>query len=313
MAREERVNSLVAVAGANPVDGRVQWDPLHSIWNGTMLGTAVIVGPFVFTLPALFLFLTSTGALLLLGHSVGFHRRLIHRSFECPLWLERFLVWCGTLIGMSGPFWMVRTHDLRDWAQRQEDCHDYLAHRTAMWRDYWWQVHCRLRLDSPPAFDLGAAGRDPFYRFLERTWMAQQIPIAVLFFWVGGWSWVVWGVCARVAISVHGHWYIGHLAHRRGPQSWLVDDAGVQAHDVPWAAIPTMGEAWHNNHHAYPGSAKIGLYEGQHDWGFLFIRTLERLGLAWNIRLPDNLPPRPITYVRRERSGCNCLVRRMFG
>ena len=313
MAREERVNSLVAVAGANPVDGRVQWDPLHSIWNGTMVGTAVIVGPFVFTLPAFFLFLTSTGALLLLGHSVGFHRRLIHRSFECPLWLERFLVWCGTLIGMSGPFWMVRTHDLRDWAQRQEDCHDYLAHRTAMWRDYWWQVHCRLRLDSPPAFDLGAAGRDPFYRFLERTWMAQQIPIAVLIFWVGGWSWVVWGVCARVAISVHGHWYIGHLAHRRGPQSWLVDDAGVQAHDVPWAAIPTMGEAWHNNHHAYPGSAKIGLYEGQHDWGFLFIRTLERLGLAWNIRLPDNLPPRPITYVRRERSGCNCLVRRMFG
>jgi fatty-acid desaturase len=312
MARE-RVNSLIAADGADPVRGSIRWDPVHSVWNGMMLGTAVLVGPFVFTLDAFLLFLVTTGAMLLLGHSVGFHRRLIHRSFECPLWLERFLVWCGTLVGMSGPFWMIRTHDLRDWAQRQEACHDYLAHRTAMWRDCWWQVHCRLALESPPSFDLGKAGCDSFYRFLEKTWMAQQIPLAALFFWLGGWGWVVWGVCARVAISVHGHWFIGHLAHRRGPQSWLVDDAGVQAHDVPWASIPTMGEAWHNNHHAYPGSARIGLYPGQHDWGFIFIRMLERAGLAWNICLPDNLPPRPITYVREDRTACRCLVRRMCG
>jgi stearoyl-CoA desaturase (delta-9 desaturase) len=66
----------------------------------------------------------------------------------------------------------------------------------------------------------------------------------------------------------------------------------VQAHDVPWAAIPTMGEAWHNNHHAFPGSARIGLYPGQSDWGYTFIQLLERLGLAWNIALPDDLERR---------------------
>ena len=312
MANESRVNSLIP-EGASPVIGKVRWDPVHSIWNSVMLGAAVFLGPFVITLPALILFFVTTGGLLLLGHSVGFHRRLIHRSFESPLWLDHFLVWCGTLVGMSGPFWMVRTHDLRDWAQRQSDCHDYLAHRTAMWRDCWWQVHCRLELAQPPRFDLGRAGSNRFYRFLERTWMAQQIPVAIAFYLIGGWGWVVWGVCARVAISVHGHWYIGHLAHRRGPQSWLVDDAGVQAHDVPWAAIPTMGEAWHNNHHAYPGSAKIGLYPGQHDWGFVLIRLLENVGLAWNVRLPDNLPPRPITFVRKAGNGCtNCPIKRLL-
>jgi len=294
MAKVEEggVNTLIETPGCSPVAGRVRWDPVHSLWNGAMLGASVVCGPLLLSWSAFALFLVLTGASILLGHSVGFHRRLIHRSFQCPLWLERVLVWAGTAVGMSGPFWMIRTHDLRDWAQRQPHCHPYLAHRASMIVDAWWQLHCRLELDRPPAFDLGRVGRDPFFRFLESTWMAQQIPIAVLLFLLGGWPWVVWGVCARVSASVTGHWLVGHLAHRRGPQSWLVEGAGVQAHDVPWAALPTMGEAWHNNHHAFPGSARIGLYPGQSDWGYAFIRLMERLGLAWDVVLPEHLPAR---------------------
>jgi fatty-acid desaturase len=294
------VHSLVETPGASPVAGTVRWDPVHSLWNGAMLTTSLVAGPLLFSWAALAIFLVTTGAGLLLGHSVGFHRLVIHGSFRTPIWLERVLVWFGTAVGMSGPFWMIRTHDLRDWAQRQSDCHDYLAHRRPMLVDAWWQIHCRLVLDAPPAFDLGRIGRDPFYRVLERTWMAQQIPIAIVLFMLGGLGWVIWGVCARVSASVTGHWFIGHLAHRRGPQSWLVDGAGVQAHDVPWAAIPTMGEAWHNNHHAFPGSARIGLYAGQSDWGFIFIRLLERVGLAWDVRTPETLPVRR-TLVRAPR------------
>ncbi len=99
---------------------------------------------------ALLLFLVTTAGGLLLGHSVGFHRLLIHRGFETPLWMERTLVWIGTLVGMGGPLWMIRTHDMRDWAQRQSDCHSYLAHRRPMLVDAWWQIHCRLQLAHPP-------------------------------------------------------------------------------------------------------------------------------------------------------------------
>ncbi len=286
------VNSLVELPNCSPVEGRVRWDAVHSLWNGGHMAAALVLAPLLVTPGAVAVCLLLTGATLLLGHSVGFHRRLIHGSFDCPLWLERTLVWVGTLVGMSGPFWMIRTHDLRDWAQRQADCHPYLSHRNPILVDGWWQLHCRLKLARPPAFDLGPIGRDPFYRFLEATWMAQQLPVAGLLYLGGGWAWVVWGVSVRIALSVTGHWFVGHLAHTRGPQSWRVMDAGVQAHDVPWAAIPTMGEAWHNNHHAFPGSARIGLYPGQSDWGFLLICALERLGLAWNIALPDTLPPR---------------------
>jgi fatty-acid desaturase len=286
------VNSLVETPGCSPIEGRVVWDPRHSLWNGAMLAATLIFGAKTFSLAAVAVFVVATGTTLLLGHSVGFHRRLIHGSFDCPLWLERVLVWFGTLVGMSGPFWMIRSHDMRDWAQRQTDCHDYLAHRRPMLIDAWWQMHCRLVLERPPQFELGRIGRDPFYRFLERTWMLQQLPVAAALWLMGGWGFVVWGVCARVSASVIGHWFVGHLAHRRGPQTWLVREAGVQAHNVPWAAIPTMGEAWHNNHHAYPGSARIGLYQGQSDWGFRFIQLLERMGLAWDVRTPETMTER---------------------
>jgi len=286
------VNTIFDTPGCDASIGQVGWDPVRSPWNGGMLAASLLCAPVMASWGAMTACIILTGGSLLLGHSVGFHRRLIHRSFECPRWLDYILAWIGTAVGMGGPLWMIRTHDLRDWAQRQADCHDYLAHRRPMLVDAWWQLHCRLKLVRPPRFDLGATGEDRFYRFLDATWIAQQLPIALLLFAIGGWGWVVWGICVRVSLSVTGHWFVGHLAHRRGPQSWLVQGAGVQAHDVPWAAIPTMGEAWHNNHHAFPGSARIGLYPGQSDWGYRFIQALERLGLAWNIVLPDTLPHR---------------------
>ena len=257
-----------------------------------MLIAALAMMPFFTTPSAVTVGLLLTGVMLLLGHSVGFHRLLIHGSFRTTPFMRRFLIWCGTVAGMSGPLWIVRTHDLRDWAQRQQDCHDYLSHRRPMLIDAWWQLHCRLELERPPQFELGELERDRFTLLLERTWMLQQLPIAAVLWLVGGWPFVVWGVFVRVALTVHGHWFVGHLAHRRGPQSWLVREAGVQAHDVPWAGFITMGEAWHNNHHAYPGSAKIGLKPGQSDWGYRFIQLLERTGLAWDVCLPKQMAGR---------------------
>jgi len=109
---------------------------------------------------------------------------------------------------------------------------------------------------------------------------------------LGGWPWLLWGVCVRVVIGVNMHWFVGYLCHTHGPQSWLVDNGAVQAHNVPWAAIPSMGESWHNNHHAFPASARHGLYPGQLDIGYDFVRLLRWLGLAWDIQTPDTLPPR---------------------
>lgn len=284
---------IIATATTDASAGRVVWSPAKSIWISGMTLAAVIFCPFYIEADAIALFVATTAITLCFGHSVGMHRRLIHNSFACPLWLEYLCVYLGTLVGMAGPIGMMRTHDFRDWAQRQQACHDYLCHRRSFWQDAWWQLHCELRMDHPPQFAPEARiAQDRAYHWMERSWMLQQLPWALLFYALGGWGWVVWGICARVAVGVIGHWLVGHYAHREGGQSWIVDGAAAQGYNITIAGLISMGESWHNNHHAFPGSAKLGLLPGQVDLGWELIRLFEALGLAWQIVTPDMMPHR---------------------
>src|SRR5262249_52009257 len=109
---------MVEATGTGAVVGSVHWKPVKSLWISAMtLGG--LAAPFFFTPGALVVFLATTTVTVCLGHSLGMHRRLIHRSYDCPLWLERLFVYLGTLVGMAGPYGMIRQHDIRDWAQRK--------------------------------------------------------------------------------------------------------------------------------------------------------------------------------------------------
>jgi fatty-acid desaturase len=104
---------------------------------------------------------------------------------------------------------------------------------------------------------------------------------------------VFWGVCARVSAGVLGHWLIGHFAHNHGGQPIEVRGAAVQGRNIPFTSLLTMGECWHNNHHAFPGSARLGWRRGEWDPGWWALLLLRRLGFVWGLRLPGDLPPRP--------------------
>lgn len=289
-----KVNSLTGLDRASAVEGEIAWDAPRSIWNNAMLLGALVLGPLTFTWSALAVFFVTAGVTLCAGHSVGFHRRLIHRSFEAPRWVDYGMMWLGTAVGMGGPIWTIRLHDTRDWAQRQADCHWFLRHAKPLLMDGFYYLNFRLKLTHPPGFDPGPGiTDDPFYTWLDRYWMWQQVPIAVLLFLGGGWAWVVWGVCVRVAACTTMHWCISYFAHTGTARDWEVDGAVIQASNVAIMAIPTMGESWHGNHHAFPSSARHGLYRGQIDIGYRFIQLLELAGLAWNVKLPHKLPPRP--------------------
>ena len=280
-----------------PIAGHVEWAPAKSLWIGCLTAIAVLLGPFTATPGAVALFLATTAVTVCLGHSLGMHRRLIHRAYDAPLWLERAFVYLGTLVGMGGPFGMIRQHDIRDWAQRKSECHPYLAHRSRLLTDYWWQNHCDVRLDRPPRLVIEPrVASDAFYRFIDRTQRWQQLPWAVLFYALGGWPWVVWGIAVRVAVSVTGHWLIGYYAHNGrldgGRRSFHLDGAGVQGFNVPYASLLTMGESLHNNHHAFPGSARLSQRPGELDPGWAVLRGLERLGAVSNLRTPETLPHR---------------------
>lgn len=284
---------MIAEADTSATEGHLEWAPAKSLWITGMAVTALLLGPILVTPGAVALFAATTVVTLCAGHSVGMHRLLVHRSFSARPSVEYLLIYLGTLVGMAGPVGMIRLHDMRDWAQRQAACHDLHANRLSMPRDALLQMHARLVLAHPPRFHLEPrVGEDRVLRWLEATWMLQQLPWAVLFHAAGGWAWVVWGIPVRIAVSLTGHWLVVHLTHRDGPQGWVVEGESVQGHDLPAAAWLTFGEAWHATHHAWPDSARLGTEPGQADAGWWLLRGLERLGLVWDLKQPSNLEPR---------------------
>ncbi|RSZ38183.1 MULTISPECIES: acyl-CoA desaturase [unclassified Variovorax] len=275
-------------------EGEVRYAPIKSLWFSGMAVAALVGGCFFPRWDAFALFVFSTAFVLLFGHSLGSHRQLIHHSFRCPRWLRRALIYCGVLVGLAGPLGILRQHELRDYAQRLPVCHDYLRHGRGFWTDAWWQLHCELHLSRSPSIRIEPlVANDRFLYWLERTWMLQQLPVAAIFYLWGGWAFVFWGVCARVTAGVLGHWLIGWFAHNHGAMNYEVRGAAVQGRNIPWTSLLTMGESWHNNHHAFPGSARLGLAPGEWDPGWWMLRLLERVGLVWDLRLPESLPPRP--------------------
>lgn len=267
------------------------------LWLAPMLLLGTIGSALTISIDAVLLFIVFTSITLCLGHSLGMHRRFIHRSYQCPRWLELLFLHLGSLVGLAGPMGMLKTHDLRDWAQRQAKCHPYLSHDSVWYKDAYWQLFCTLRLETPPSIEIEPTiESDLVVQQMERLWRWQQLPWAVLFYMLGGWSWVCWGICSRVSVSVFGHWLIGYFAHNGGQRNWHIKGAAVQGHNVQWMSLLTMGECWHNNHHAFPYSAKLGLLNGQWDPGWWVLRLLERMGLVSNLVVPD------LTSLREELS-----------
>ena len=266
--------------------GSVVLDWPKSLWNGMMLG-GTIAALFYASLGSVILFCVLTYLTLLVGHSVGMHRMMIHRSFKARRWLSRLLIYIGTIVGVAGPSGIIGIHDTRDWAQRQPKCHDFFNHNRSFLRDLTWNLFYRFEWERPPRITIEPElVHDPFVRWLDATWRLQQIPVAMLLFWAGGLHFVLWGVCARVFVSAAGHWTVTYFCHNPGPGRWHVTGAGVQASNLPGLGFLTYGECWHNNHHAFPESARIGLDVGQTDPAWWLIAAMAKAGWVYDVGLP---------------------------
>jgi stearoyl-CoA desaturase (Delta-9 desaturase) len=242
------------------------------------------------------LILVVTYAVIGTGITVGFHRLLTHRSFKCNRFVRAGFAALGSAAA-EGPVidWVAthrRHHQFSDVDGDPHSPHGYgsgfrgalrgLAHAHVGWVFSEMEVADERRY----AKDLLA---DPLIRFVDSTFVVWVIAglaaafglgVALTGTVVGGLTALLWGGAARIFLMHHATFSINSLCHFFGRHEY---DTGDESRNLAWLAIPTWGEAWHNNHHAFPTSYRHGLRRWQIDPSAAVIRMLEMLGLAWDV------------------------------
>jgi stearoyl-CoA desaturase (delta-9 desaturase) len=226
----------------------------------------------------MFLYWLATG----LGISMGYHRLLTHRSYKVPLLLEYFFAICGTLTLEGGPISWVATHRIHHQnADRAGDPHS--PRDGAWWSHAGWLLfgeanHSNTRKMSKYAPDLA---KQRFYVWLNNYHWVPMVVLGILLYAIAGLPLVLWGICLRVVFGLHTTWLVNSATHMWGSRRFATHD---DSRNNWWVALFTFGEGWHNNHHAYPSSARHGLAWYEFDPSWIQIKLLKTFHIARSIR-----------------------------
>jgi stearoyl-CoA desaturase (delta-9 desaturase) len=217
-----------------------------------------------------------------LGVGIGYHRLLTHRGFKCSIWLRRVLTWLGAAALQGGPARWVSTHRRHhQTADHEGDPHSPVSsffHGHIGWIMRW---DARDDEDQRPVVP-DVSGNDPWMRVLDRG-ILFMLPWALTFllcFVIAGWRGVLWGTVIRTLSLWHVTWFVNSICHRWGRRPNLTRDG---SRNVWWIGLLSLGEGWHNNHHARPSAALHGWRWYEIDISGYVIRLLARFGLVWKV------------------------------
>jgi stearoyl-CoA desaturase (delta-9 desaturase) len=231
------------------------------------------------------------------GVTVGFHRLLTHRSFKCSRALRVFFAILGSMAA-EGPVidWVATHRKHHQFSDVEGDPHSpHLDHRHGLRGELWgfWHAHVGWVFSDMEVADERRYAKDlisdPWIRFVDRTFVLWVVLGLALAFGAGvaltgsvdgGLTAMLWGGAARIFFVHHATFSINSVCHYFGKRDY---DTGDESRNVFWLAIPTWGESWHNNHHAFPTSFRHGLRRWQIDPSAAMIRAMEITGLAWDV------------------------------
>ena len=253
-------------------------------WAGLLRPSDIAVFCVLYTLTAL-------------GVTVGFHRLLTHRSFKTTPVLRGVFAALGSA-AIEGPVisWVADHRKHHAFADEPGDPHSPHVDHGVGWRGAlrgllhahvgWLFIHTQRGSRARYAPDLM---QDPAVRFVDRTFLlwalaglAAAFGLGALFGWSieAGLTGLLWGGVVRMLVLHHVTYSINSLCHFFGRQRF---DTGDESRNLAWLSLLSFGEAWHNNHHAFPTSAAHGMRWYEIDTSSLVIRGMERVGLAWDV------------------------------
>jgi stearoyl-CoA desaturase (delta-9 desaturase) len=232
-----------------------------------------------------------------LGITVGFHRLFTHRSFKTGPAMRAIIGALGSA-AIEGPVisWVADHRKHHAFSDQEGDPHSpHVGHGEGIWAQFkgffhahmgWLFIHTQRGSKTRFAPDLL---KDPVVRFIDRTFLLWAVIGLAIPFGLGvaiggtvlaGLTGLLWGGAVRIFVLHHVTYSINSLCHMFGKRDFETTD---ESRNLAWLALPTLGEAWHNSHHAFPTSAVHGLKARQLDPSAAVIWVLEKAGLAWDV------------------------------
>jgi stearoyl-CoA desaturase (delta-9 desaturase) len=232
-----------------------------------------------------------------LGITIGFHRHLTHRAFKTSGWLHGLLGILGSA-AIEGPVisWVADHRKHHTFSDKEGDPHSPHVDHGHGWSGAlrglvhahvgWIFIHTQRGNKERFAPDLM---KDPIISWVDRTFILWAIVGLILPFFLGwaiggtlfaGLTGLLWGGLVRVFVLHHFTYSVNSLCHFFGRRDY---ETGDESRNLALIAIPTLGEAFHNSHHAFPTSATHGLKPWQLDISALVIDGLEKVDLVWDV------------------------------
>ncbi len=235
-----------------------------------------------------------------IGVTVGYHRLFTHRAFETSRPVRAALGVLGSM-AVEGPvlFWVAVHRRHHQHADGEEDPHSPHLHGGGLrgMLQGLWHAHCGWLLVEHSAGlsrYVGDLRKDPLMRRISALfplWVLLGLLLPTIaggllaMSWKGALLGFLWGGLARIFLVHHVTWSINSVCHLWGYKSFRGDDES--RNNIVFGVL-AMGEGWHNNHHAFPTSARHGLRWWEIDASYYIIRAMEAVGLAWKVRVPQS-------------------------
>lgn len=237
--------------------------------------------------------------LRMFGIGAGYHRYFSHRSYSTGRFLQFILAFLAQSSAQKSVLWWAakhRHHHLH--SDTQQDVHSP-RHKGFVYSHLGW-VFSRKH-DATDLVKVADLSSFPELRWLHKFEVMPAAVLAVLCFLIAGWSGLVIGFLWSTVLVYHATFCINSLAHVHGRKRYVTGD---DSRNNWLLAFFTLGEGWHNNHHAYQSSARQGFRWWEIDVTFYVLKALSLVGIVWDLRSP------PAEVLRNEQRLGSRVVNR---
>ena len=282
--------------------GKICFDWKKSLWLYLMIIPIIFID---FSMINLFDVILNIALVFLtvgIGHSVGLHRGIIHKSYVTSKSFRNLSLYLFVLTGLGSPLNWIKQHYLRDYWQNRKDCPTYFRYQHSLLTDFWWNLHLTFTPNNIERYNIPKEDlQDIFIIWLHKTWYLNYGFFMLIIYLLFGLNTMLLATCFRTSMIIIGHWYIGYASHKYGYSRHKISGADESGYNDVLLGLISFGEGFHNNHHAYPSSAKFSSKWYEIDFGWMLAWLLSKFKIIKEVNTQkENIKSTAVKYKKTK-------------